>query len=282
MGAVDNPSLPRLGEVFLTFKAGTSGSVSNYIGYTIQSGTVGTARIVSGTGHFGESGTDQQVTVTTSATGNFTFKFAATTDCVVAFPGKYDIISFTPGTENVAKIEIEADDLKVIAPNITETFISVVNGDFDVSLFNSSAKINNTNGIIRGDVYGDATNYIDPARVTANSFYYNKLYADISTITRNLKYIVVASAKVTDDRPFSWKTTRSSDLSILATQGAAINFGNDVDAMLINQAACVVGDGRPADQYTINVKGTRTSSSDTAVATLKTMGFTIIVNGETL
>ena len=45
---------------------------------------------------------------------------------------------------------------------------------------------------------------------------------------------------VDNNSKFSWKTERNSSYKILAIEGIP-NFGEDLDAMLINQAKCVVG-----------------------------------------
>lgn len=77
---------------------------------------------------------------------------------------------------------------------------------------------------------------------------------------------------------FTWKNTRPTTHKIMAI--ANINLGNDVDKMLIDQAACIVSDSDKSWnwKYQINVIGTRTSASDDAVSELQNKGYTILIN----
>lgn len=73
---------------------------------------------------------------------------------------------------------------------------------------------------------------------------------------------------------FEWKTERDNTAPIITLQG--VNLGSDVDAMLINQAKC------PASSFEskiIDVSGTKSSTSDSAVNTLKGKGYSVYVNG---
>lgn len=76
-----------------------------------------------------------------------------------------------------------------------------------------------------------------------------------------------------------WLGTRPSTSMIMSmpnTGGYPCNFGDYLDAMLINQANCT---SWPDGVKVIRVNGNRTAASDAAVATLKQLGWTIIVNG---
>jgi len=59
-------------------------------------------------------------------------------------------------------------------------------------------------------------------------------------------------------------------------------MGDYIDAMLINQSNCQIGIDTSEFGRTISVHDTRTSASDAAVATLKSKGYTVKVNGEVL
>ena len=80
---------------------------------------------------------------------------------------------------------------------------------------------------------------------------------------------------------FPWKSTRNSDLTIFGFTEDT-NFGDDLDAMLINQANCQTTSVQTEVNLKIFVSGNRTSASDSAVATLKTKGYVVRVNGVTL
>lgn len=78
----------------------------------------------------------------------------------------------------------------------------------------------------------------------------------------------------TQNRPnkFTWKSERPSSSYITIFNGY-VDFGDDIDAMLINQAKCTK---KLNDAFIL--KGNRTSASDAAVATLQSKGFTIWIN----
>lgn len=92
------------------------------------------------------------------------------------------------------------------------------------------------------------------------------LTGDVSKMLKDGGYILMSGEKVT------W-SNRPSDYKILAIGGC--NLGTDVDQMLIDQAKLDAGD--TYYQKYIDVKGTRTSASDAALATLQGKGFTISV-----
>ena len=101
----------------------------------------------------------------------------------------------------------------------------------------------------------------------------NSVYGDISRIgDENFVTMVNNYSK------FSWKTERDNTYKILAIEGAP-NFGQDLDAMLINQAKCVVGFTISDNSFkkAITASGTKTSASDAAVQTLQSKGYTVSI-----
>lgn len=78
---------------------------------------------------------------------------------------------------------------------------------------------------------------------------------------------------------FSWKTERNNSYKIVSLEGA-VNFGDDLDAMLINQAKCQIGFVSSDESYKklISCSGNRTSASDSAIQTLKGKGYNVYVN----
>ena len=78
---------------------------------------------------------------------------------------------------------------------------------------------------------------------------------------------------------FSWKTERNNSYKIISLEGA-VNFGDDLDAMLINQAKCQIGFVSSDESYKklISCLGNRTSASDSAIQTLKGKGYNVYVN----
>lgn len=79
---------------------------------------------------------------------------------------------------------------------------------------------------------------------------------------------------------FSWKTERNNSYKIISLEGQ-VKFGDDLDAMLINQAKCQIGFVSSDESYKklISCSGNRTSASDSAIQTLKGKGYNVYVNG---
>lgn len=101
----------------------------------------------------------------------------------------------------------------------------------------------------------------------------NYVYGDISKIG-DANFLTMSG----NYSKFSWKTERNNTYKILAFEGSP-NFGQDLDAMLINQAKCVVGFTSSDSSFkkTITASGTKTSASDAAVATLQQKGYTVSI-----
>ena len=99
------------------------------------------------------------------------------------------------------------------------------------------------------------------------------LWGNISTLTGDVSKLLKNGGHVLfSNETFTW-SSRPSDYKILVIDGC--NLGTYVDQMLIDQAKLDAGDTYYSK--TINVIGTRTSASDTAVTTLQGKGFTISI-----
>lgn len=95
-------------------------------------------------------------------------------------------------------------------------------------------------------------------------------YLGTNAITFDGSKLGSKAALITGNVKATWEGERDNSYNIIGFNG--IQFGGYVDAMLINQAKCQVG-----DQKIISVVGTRTSASDSAVATLQSKGYTVSV-----
>ena len=102
------------------------------------------------------------------------------------------------------------------------------------------------------------------------------LTGDLAKIPSNVKWFTNYNGV---SSTFTW-TTRPSSANILALECGDSTI-DDVDKMLQNQAQCKTAiTGGDASWYkTIAIKGSRTSASDSAVSTLKSNGYTVIING---
>lgn len=119
---------------------------------------------------------------------------------------------------------------------------------------------------ITGDIH-EITNLPEIAYISLRNS--NSISLDISKLSGSCSYFSASSGL----NKCSWKTERATDSYVMILKD--INLGNDVDAMLINQAKC-----EKTSTYNgtaISVVGTRTSASDAAVATLQQKGYTVSI-----
>lgn len=106
-------------------------------------------------------------------------------------------------------------------------------------------------------------------------FMSNRVSGDLSKLPSDVSFIQAQN----NPSIFGWKTERDSSSKIVAFEGAA-KFGDDLDAMLVNQAKCQIGFISSDESYkkTISCSGNRTSTSDSAIQTLKNKGYAVYVN----
>ena len=145
-------------------------------------------------------------------------------------------------------------------------------------------------------VSGDIANLKNLTSLTYISLDYTKISGDIGELSGLIKCVNISLkgstftgdlSQIPSSCPFisfgynkntvlSW-TNRPSAANILAIEGNAKI--TDVDKMLQDQAQCQVGftESSPAWYKIISCIGTRTSASDTAVATLQQKGYTVSI-----
>lgn len=116
-------------------------------------------------------------------------------------------------------------------------------------------------------VIGIIDNFSSNASIKSLYIQRTTIGGDISKMPSNLH--MVAS---TNQGRFFWSTERNSTFPIITLEN--VYLGEDLDKMLINQAKCPASD----ESYkVIMCSGSRTSSSDSAIATLQTKGYTVSV-----
>lgn len=308
-GTVSNDSLLKLGEMRISFTK-LSNPTSNTQKITLQVGTPMNIRII-GNGHFTDKSLTQNSGTTLHVDNSISF-YVSNGDFEVSIPNKYaiiQIISYAGFDIDMLKYSKELNNVQLLSDNIHGD-ISAFKDSVPLGFMNMSSK--NIHGDILAfkdlvnityletniDTTGDIANLKGLKNLTYFSL--NNVYGDISFLSTFSKLIsftfrkssiIGDISKMPNDFTFASITNNSSSLSwterdssakIIAIQGAP-NISN-LDKMLIDQSACQVGSQSNSDiaYKTIDVKGTRTSSSDTAVSTLKSKGYTIIVNGVTL
>lgn len=162
----------------------------------------------------------------------------------------------------------------------------------------SLLKDRSINGVLELDcAYGDINAVKNQTGLTTCALYSSGVYGDLSSLSslNNLGIVNLKKSKVTGDLSklpssvycsifdsaisLSWDGERDSSSYIMAINDTPTI--NNVDKMLINQAKCRAYTSENATStpwnFTISVKGTRTSASDSAVAELQSKGYTVFV-----
>ena len=108
------------------------------------------------------------------------------------------------------------------------------------------------------------------------------VWGDLSVLNPSVLKVSGGSSKSNQKLSWSSPTNRSSktNIPLVITDGngkGAWDFGDDVDKLFIDEAACTNYSGNPMGKY-INVKGNRTSASDNAIQTLQNNGWTVKIN----
>lgn len=103
---------------------------------------------------------------------------------------------------------------------------------------------------------------------------YLSLTGDMSKIPVNANFISQQGRKVTTN--FTWTANGRQNATLLAMEGSIPFDTASMDNMFIDQATCTVSPTATNSwNKIISVKGTRTSASDAAVATIQSKGITI-------
>lgn len=183
---------------------------------------------------------------------------------------------------SVSNTQISGDiDVLVNCPAITS--INVYNSNITgnvASLASLSALISFNIGFthIHGDIGVGLSGCTNLKSIYVEQCPY--VYGDLSQLPNNLSFITASAASGT----FSWQNTRSSSAYIIAMQ--FVNLGDDLDAMLINQASCTPdSSAQNTIMNAINVRGNRSSDPQTrtaanaAIITLMNKGYSVTING---
>lgn len=278
-GVVSNNKLPKIGELAFPLDENITS-----IGYASNSDA--TLRIVDGT--FEDGSNSKFVNLSEWETA---LKVSNKKDAILFVPNKKDITIFSVYVNKSYNAPFNISELKYMKSlkytsinqnkgvygdiaSVPPTVISLglsdtsVSGDIQsLETIPQDIVIDNTR------VYGDvSTRMGNTQRITAKNVL--GLYGDLSKF--GTEVAVTNTLFVSSPSSFTWSERPASAL-ILALEDC--NLGNYVDKMLQDQANCKATTASdPASWYkAINVKGTRTSASDAAVATLQQKGYTVSV-----
>lgn len=311
-GSSNNPSILRLGELVMSSNLTTTDKAEDYILIGGDSENAVTVEMLDG--YFrdsqqgsGNNGTKKEINLPYAL-------YPSLGEHKISVMPKYDItqirnvvmyiddLKYSQNLNSLRLLKGSTGDLESLADKNKLTVLSLNECDITGDIASLAGLTNLTAFNVSGckDITGDIASLKGLTKITSinltftnlsgncesiksirisdaiNLFKGNKIGGDISQLNTDGNFISFLSRTSKD---VSWKTTRSSSEKILAIEGSP-NFGDDLDAMLINQANCTKGFIDSDNQYKkeITVLGNRTSASDTAVASLKAKGYKVIVN----
>lgn len=144
-----------------------------------------------------------------------------------------------------------------------------------------------TDVVLLNNVYGDISNvhtsFASLIKVTVKGTEGKSLHGDLGKLDDKIE-IFVSNGNTNMDENFTWSssTVRPSSYSFIPLYNVRFATGTDVDNYLINAASCNFDSGHSKGIKIFCTNGTRSSASDTALATIKSNGYNISLNGVSL
>ena len=284
--AVNNDNLLRIGEMRIHI-SGDNKEKPLYMTFNKN-----TELEIIGDGYFTDSTYTQNLGKKTSYpadSGNYLYLSNGNYD--VAILNKYAITYLSKGQNVTASLDI--DSFKY-STNITFISIGGPLTTGDLSSLSGLSKLS-TLDINGTSVTGDLSSLSGLSELT-NIDLSSKITGDVSSLssltklTRLTQFNVDTGYGIHGDFSYlgpkvqyvaswsllsgSWTAGRRTSGNIISFNN--VNFGADVDNVLIDLAKCDKVEN--AASYSITLKGTKTSASDEAVATLQGKGYTVVVN----
>lgn len=313
-GSIDNKELLKLGELRININKSSNPSGSNR-GITIGVVSSATLEIV-GDGYFTDKSLAQDNGKTKVINGNDNTIYVSNDVKKLSIISKHDIKSLAL-TGNISEMQlIDLKYCKLIS-GLFITNSTLITGDIEIfkefpnfadilaeysGISGNIASLKDDINIVRLRmsntlVGGDISNLSKMVNLTSLSLGNTgvSVTGDLSSLSKmsKLDNVTLKIASITGDLaslPSSCRlislignfgsvtwSNRPSTATILAIEGN-VPLGN-IDEMLQNQARCQVGftSSDTTPYKSISVKGTRTSASDAAVATLQQKGYTVSV-----
>lgn len=289
-GIVDNINLKKLGELRMEIQKSLNVKADSRI-ITLNCNSLVNIEVIGG--YFTDKTFSENYGTTAKAEANIAKELiVSNNDCILRFINKSDIYKLELG-KNFAVTDFVFDLSELKYSGITEVgFFNMANLAEDISIIKDIPQLKSIN-ISNTICFGDIASLADSKNLEVFiASYCTKIYGDISNLANNskLKRLSLKGTAASGDLSYlpsstffislsknasaKWKRERPSSSSIMSIEGNPL-LGTDVDAMLINQAKC-----SPSTEDTIKkieVKGTKTSSSDSAVSSLQSKGYTISI-----
>ena len=303
-GVVNDNSLPYFGEFYLGVSdSGRTGVVKNSVGVTFAK----PFRCFATGGNFLSEAGDSLGNILSFSAGNQVIRFDDKVE-EIRFSGMYSCTALNCGefAYKLRSVDVTVEKLQNQINIETLQFSSSRGLSFSGSFTELSKRHQNVKSLAVWDrtsnpfTLAELASFANLESLTVNS---GAVSGDISDLAKlaSLKTLMLgyqgtdpsASAyKITGDLAklplnlqtfnwsesnyaLSWKSQRSTDTWPIAM--TRVRVGSDLDALLINQAACTKESPLGTAEKIMSFIGTRTSASDAAVAALQAKGWTITV-----
>lgn len=294
-GVTDNGSLLKIGELPFHLSVGKQPTQYNRK-ICILSGAGAEARVTNG--YFTNNNFSGNIGSVSKVTANVLSRLImANTDCNIFIGDKYSLLKIDLENwdgSNIVDSDVEFDisnlsfckKIKVIsAPqskfygdisnlkdlnDIQSINLSSTNVTGDISVFARKSNLKSL-GFDSTKVGGNIETLSDCPLLEAMSLGYDvAITGDASRMPGKFRNLTAGNLA-----NLTWKNSRNASYPIISFISATgINFGEDLDAMLINQATCAIPN---SGAKTIAVIGKKTSASDAAIATLQQKGYTVSI-----
>lgn len=294
-GSVSNMYIPKIGEMKLSFPKG-----DNQTQYTrnvsITLGVDSKVRVVGG--YFTDATLTSNLGTELNAVAGTPLKMIlSNTDCTVFVGNKYSLVKIDGSNWDGSQVvpTVLGFSLDELSYSNVIQILALTQGKVygDISAFKNASSLLMFNLNDNSNITGDISALANKPNLENIYLLNTSTYGNVESLVSNnlLKSMSLGNGLVTGDLSkmqasfynitcgkncnFTWKGERSSTSPIISITDNAANFGDDLDAMLINQAKCKAS---TANSKVILVKGNKTSASDNAISELQSKGYTVSVN----
>lgn len=302
-GVVQNEDLLKIGELEIILK-GNSSSGKRMPSFSFTEATV--IKAINGliSAETVNNGDKAQELNISSSSGNMSC--FADREVRLRVENKYNLVTlYEQDNDAFADLEIDLADLKY-CKSLTRLNIGLkktVNGSLedikDLPITNiylnqeTPSDLANvkgwtlTDGVLLNNVYGDISNvhtsFTSNIKVTVKGAKGKSLHGDLGKLGDKIQ-IFVSNGDTNMSENFTWSssTVRPSSYSFIPLYNVRFATGKDVDNYLINAASCNFDSGHDKNIIIFCTNGTRSSASDTALATIKSNEYTVSLNGVAL
>jgi hypothetical protein len=268
-GVVDNANLP----IFDTFCVEVLANTELKVGSTTAKSTY---KILSGDGYFTDS-TYSQNLGTESAQNPWVYPFVKVNSgkVIVGISSKATLDNINEARNIYFKVEDYYDLIRYTPVKYSYSLNSTIRFETEKMAEGTASKSSMQSFV--GDIGGPVSALSDFTALTSIMTYtFGYLRGDASLLPASCVFL--HQGHPAGYTTMSWNGTKTG--SPLTAQN--VDFKESLDNYLINTADLASSAATLPSNKAIDVKGTRTSASDSAVSTLKNLGYTVKVNGTQL